>query len=151
MEDAHFNSSYFWSPVPAVPGQVGLDYLTLKGSTKEFTADCMDLWNWMKWSPVPSRLRMPCSWTKWKSSRRRMLRSLLPRRPTTKQLSSPSRLPGRRQMEAVWLVVRRTSTLLTAPRTSQCCLSPPRASWQQVGLFLLGEAFRGHRSQFLRT
>lgn len=25
MEDSHFNSSYFWSPIPTVPGQVSLD------------------------------------------------------------------------------------------------------------------------------
>lgn len=25
MEESHFNSSYFWSPIPTVPGQVGLN------------------------------------------------------------------------------------------------------------------------------
>lgn len=25
MEDSHFNSSYFWSPIPTVPGQVSLN------------------------------------------------------------------------------------------------------------------------------
>lgn len=31
MEDSHFNSSYFWSPVPAVQGQVGLYKLSSFG------------------------------------------------------------------------------------------------------------------------
>lgn len=38
MEDSHFNSSYFWSPVPTVPGQVKL---------QEFT-----LMSWYTWSCV---------------------------------------------------------------------------------------------------
>lgn len=84
------------------------------------------------------RLKMPCSWTRWKSNRKRMLPSPLPLHPTTKQLFSQSPLLGRRQMEVGRLVVRHTSTLLTAPRT--CSLSPPRASWQQVSLSLHGQA-----------
>lgn len=29
MEDSHFNSSYFWSTIPAVPGQVRLSVISL--------------------------------------------------------------------------------------------------------------------------
>lgn len=86
------------------------------------------------------RLKMLCSWTKWKSNKKRVFPSLLPRHPTTKRLCSPSRLLGPRQMEEGRLVVRLTSTLRTAPRTLRCCLSPPQASWQQVSLILDGEA-----------
>lgn len=83
---------------------------------------------------------MLCSWTKWKSSRKKVLLSILPLRPTTKPLCSPSQLQGPRQMEGGRLAVWHTSILRTAPRTSQCCRSPPQASWQQVSLLVDGEA-----------
>lgn len=145
MEESHFNSSYFWSPIPNVPGQVSLNKKSRLCSL--FRIDVKKLFWGVFWvykkrgsicesqiKNLSDRLRMPCSWTRWKSNRRRVFPSLLPLRPTTKQLFSPSPLLGQRQMEEDRLAVWHHSTLHTAPRT--CCLSPPQASWQQVSLFL---------------
>lgn len=154
MEDSHFNSSYFWSPIPTVPGQVSLNKKSrLCGFfeidvkkliygvfcvSKKRSSICSSK---LKISSPLGRLRMPCSWTRWKSNRKRVPPSLLHLHPTTKQLFSPSPLLGQRQMEEGRLAVWHPSTLLTAPRT--CCLSPPQASWQQVSLFLQTESFLG--------
>lgn len=99
---------------------------------------------WWHHSPLltSASLRIACFWTRWRSIRRRAPPSLLRQPRTTRPLFLPSRLLEPRQMAAGRLAVRRTSTRLTAPRTSQCCPSPRQASWQQVRLFLPRAAFR---------
>lgn len=72
MEDSHFNSSYFWSPIPTVPGQVSLDkksriciFFRIDVKKKKLLLTtkrglCSPV-NQLKTVLSTDRLRMPCS------------------------------------------------------------------------------------------